>query len=45
MKVRAGMMGPGRVIRLDGFEFVVDEDELGEWIVERRVYCSPESVS
>ena len=33
MKVRAGMMDPGKVIRLESFEFVVDEDELGEWVV------------
>jgi hypothetical protein len=33
MKVRAGMMEPGKVVRLDNLEFVVDEDELDEWVV------------
>jgi hypothetical protein len=32
-KVRAGMLGIGNVVKSGGYEFVVDEDELGEWVV------------
>ena len=33
LKVRAKLMEPGSVLKVGGFEFVVDEDELGVWIV------------
>jgi hydrogenase maturation factor len=33
LKVRAGMLEPGNVIKSSCYEFVVDEDELGEWVV------------
>jgi len=32
-KVRAGMLEIGSVVKSGGYEFVVDEDELGEWMV------------
>lgn len=32
-KVRAGMLEVGNVVKSGGHEFVVDEDELGEWVV------------
>jgi hypothetical protein len=32
-KVRAGMLEIGNVVKSGGYEFVVDEDELGEWVV------------
>jgi hypothetical protein len=33
LKARAKSLEPGNVLKLGGFEFVVDEDELGVWIV------------
>lgn len=33
LKVRAGMLEIGNVVKSAGYEFVVDEDELGEWVV------------
>jgi len=33
LKVRAGMLEPGSVIKSSCYEFVVDEDELGDWVV------------
>src|SRR5512137_947529 len=33
LRARAGMLEPGKVVPLGEFEFVVDEDEFGEWVV------------
>jgi hypothetical protein len=33
LRARAGMLEPGKVVAFGGFEFVVDEDEFGEWVV------------
>lgn len=33
LKARAKLLEPGNVLKLGGFQFVVDEDELGVWIV------------
>jgi hypothetical protein len=33
LRARASMMEPGKVIKFGSFEFVVDEDEFGEWVV------------
>ena len=37
LRVRAGMLEPGKVVALGGFEFVVDEDEFGEWVVIQMI--------
>jgi hypothetical protein len=36
-KVRAGMLEIGSVVKSGSYEFVVDEDELGEWVVVQIV--------
>ena len=36
-KVRAGLLEIGKVVKSGGYEFVVDEDELGEWVVVHTV--------
>ncbi len=37
LRVRAGMLEPGKVVAFGGFEFVVDEDEFGEWVVIQMI--------
>jgi hydrogenase maturation factor len=36
-KVRAGMLEIGNVVKSGSYEFVVVEDELGEWVVVHTV--------
>jgi hypothetical protein len=33
LRARASIVEPGKVIKFGSFEFVVDEDEFGEWVV------------
>ena len=37
IKARANLLEPGNVLKVGGFEFVVDEDELGAWIVVNMI--------
>jgi hypothetical protein len=51
IKARAGMLEPGDVIKLGRYEFVVDEDEMGENVVvhiilpKREIECMGEAAS
>jgi hypothetical protein len=37
LRARASMLEPGKVIKFGSFEFVVDEDEFGEWVVVQMI--------
>jgi hypothetical protein len=42
LRARASMVEPGKVIKFGSFEFVVDEDEFGEWVVVQIILPSKE---
>lgn len=38
LKARASMLKPGAVIKIGGYELVVDEDELGQWVTVQIIH-------